>query len=152
MVSGPTFRSLIHFDFMFAYNVRKYSNFILLYIYIYIYICSTCPASLIKKTCLFFICFCSVAQSYLNLCDPMNFSMPDFPVHHYLPESQLRLMTIESVMPSSHLILCHPLLLLPSTLPRIRAFSIELAVCIRWLKYWSFSINISPFNEYSDFL
>ena len=58
------------------------------------------------------------------------------------------LMSIESVMPSNHLILCHPLLL-PSVFPSIRVFSNEAALCIRWPKYWSFSFNISPSNEYS---
>ena len=62
--------------------------------------------------------------------------------------SSLKLMSIESVMPSSHLILCRPLLLLPSTLPSIRVFSSESALCIRWLKYWSLSFNISPSNEH----
>ena len=56
-------------------------------------------------------------------------------------------MTIESVMPSNRLILCHPLLLLPSIFPSIRVLSNESALCIRWLKYWSFSFNISPSNE-----
>ena len=60
------------------------------------------------------------------------------------------LMCIESVMPSSHLILCHPLLLLPSIVPSIRVFSNESVLLIRWPKYWSFSFNISPFNEYSE--
>ena len=58
-------------------------------------------------------------------------------------------MSIELVMPSNHLILCHPLLLLLSIFPSIRVFSIELAVRIRWPKYWSFSFSISPSNEYS---
>ena len=62
--------------------------------------------------------------------------------------SLLKLMSIESVMLSNHLILCHPLLLLPSIFPSIRVFSNELALCIRWPKYWSFSFNISPSNEY----
>ena len=57
-------------------------------------------------------------------------------------------MSIESVMPSSHLILCHPLLLLPSIFPSIRVFSSESALHIRWPKYWSFSFNISPSNEH----
>ena len=57
-------------------------------------------------------------------------------------------MSIESVMPSSHHILCHPLLLLPSIFPRIRVFSNESALCISWPKYWSFSFNISPSNEH----
>ena len=61
--------------------------------------------------------------------------------------SSLRLMSIKSVMPSSHLILCHPLLLLPSIFPSIRIFTNELALSIRWPKYWSFSFNISPSNE-----
>ena len=55
-------------------------------------------------------------------------------------------------MPSNHLILCRPLLLLPSIFPRIRVFSNESALCIRWPKYWSFSFNISPFNEYSGLI
>ena len=59
-----------------------------------------------------------------------------------------KLMSIESVMPSNHLILCHPLLLLPSISPRIRVFSSESALCIRWPKYWSFSFNTSPSNEH----
>ena len=58
-----------------------------------------------------------------------------------------KLMSIELVMPSNHLILCHPLLLLPSIFPSIRVFSNELALCMRWPKYWSFSFNISPSNE-----
>ena len=60
-----------------------------------------------------------------------------------------KLMSIESVMPSNHVILCHPLLLLPSIFPSIRVFSNELVLHIRWPKYWSFSFNISPSNEYS---
>ena len=62
--------------------------------------------------------------------------------------SLLKLMSIESVKPSNHLILCHPLLLLPPILPSIRVFSNESALRIRWPKYWSFSFNISPFNEH----
>ena len=57
-------------------------------------------------------------------------------------------MSIESVIPSNHLILCHPLLLLPSIFPSIRVFSNESALCIRWPKYWSFSFNLSPSNEH----
>ena len=64
------------------------------------------------------------------------------------PQSLLKLMSIESVMPSNHLILCHPLLLPPSTFLSIRAFSNESILCIRWPKYWSFSFNISPCNEH----
>ena len=64
----------------------------------------------------------------------------------------LKLMSIESVMPSNHLILCCPLLLLPSILPSIRVFSNESALCIRLLKYWSFSFSISPSNEHSGLI
>ena len=63
-------------------------------------------------------------------------------------QSLLKLMSIKSVMPSNHLILCHPLLLLPSIFPNIRVFSNESALCISWPKYWSFSFNISPSNEH----
>ena len=74
----------------------------------------------------------------------MDCSMPGFPVLHY---QMLKLMSIESVMPSNHLILCHPLLLLPLIFPSIRIFSSVSALCIRWPENWSFSI--SPSNEYS---
>ena len=67
-------------------------------------------------------------------------------------QSLVQLMSTESVMPSNHLILCHPLLLLPSILPSIRVFSNESALPIRWPKYWSFSFNISPSNEYSGLI
>ena len=64
-------------------------------------------------------------------------------------QSLLKLMSIKSVMPSNHLILCHPLLLLPSIFPSIRVFSNESVLHIRWPEYWSFSFSISPSNEYS---
>ena len=67
-------------------------------------------------------------------------------------QSLLKLMSIESVIPSNHLILCHPLLFLPSILPSIRVFSNESVLCIRWPKYWSFSFSISPSNEYSGLI
>ena len=69
-----------------------------------------------------------------------------------ISQSLLRLMSIESVMPSNQLIRCHPLLLLPSILPSIRVFSNELAFCIRWPEYCSFSFGISPSNEYSGLI
>ena len=68
------------------------------------------------------------------------------------PRSLLKLMSIESVMPSNHLILCHPLLLLPSIFPSIRVFSNESVLGIRWPKYWSFSFSISPSNEHSGLI
>ena len=76
----------------------------------------------------------------------MDFSMPGVLVHN--PWSLLKLRSIKLVMPSNHLILCFPLLLLPPTPPSIRVFSNESALCIRWPKYWSFSFSISPSNEY----
>ena len=81
----------------------------------------------------------------------MDCSMPGFPDHHH-SQSLLKFLSIESVMPSNHLILCHPLLLLPSIFSRIRVFSNELVLCIRWPKYWSFSFTISPSNEYSGLI
>ena len=77
----------------------------------------------------------------------MNRSTPGLPVHHY-SQSPSKPMSIESVMPSNHLILGHPLLLLPSIFPSIRVFSNESALSIRWPKYWSFSFNISPTKEH----
>ena len=67
-------------------------------------------------------------------------------------QSLLKLMSIEAVMPSNHLILCHPLLLLPSIFPRIRVFSSKSVIRIGWPKYWSFSFNISLYNEYSGLI
>ena len=95
--------------------------------------------------------FSSVAQSCPTLCSPMDCSKPDLPVITN-SQSLLKLMSIESMMPSNHLILCHPLLLPPSIFPSIRVFSNESALCIRWPKYWSFSFNISPSNEYSGLI
>ena len=84
--------------------------------------------------------------SRVRLCDPMSHSTPGLPVHHQLPEFT-RLMSIESVMQSSHLILCSPLLLLPPIPPSIRVFSNESALRMRWPKYWSFSSSIIPSKE-----
>ena len=95
--------------------------------------------------------FSSVAHSCPTLCDPLNLSTPGLPVHDQLlefPQTHIH----ESVMPSNHLILCRPLLLLPSIVPSIRVFSNESALCIRWPKYWSFSFNISPSNEHSGLI
>ena len=85
--------------------------------------------------------------SCIQLCDPMNHSTPGLPVYHQLPELT-KLMSIESVMPSNHLILCCHCLLLPSIFPSIRVFSNESALRIRWPKYWSFTFNISASNEH----
>ena len=77
----------------------------------------------------------------------MDCSTPGFPDHHHL-----KCLSTESVMPSNHLILCRPLLLLPLIFPSIRVFSNESALCIRWPKDWSFSFNISPTNEHSGLI
>ena len=79
----------------------------------------------------------------------MDCSTPGFPVLHH-SQILLKFMSIQSVMPSNHLILCQPLLLLPSIFPGIRVFSNESSLCITWPKYWGFSI--SPFNEYSGLI
>ena len=84
----------------------------------------------------------------------MDCSTPGFPVHRQLWElaHRLKLMSIESVMPYNHLILCCPLRLLPSVFPSTRVFSNESVLRIRWPKYWSFSYSISPSNEYSGLI
>ena len=94
--------------------------------------------------------FSSVAQSCPTLCDPMNYSMPGLPITNSW--SLLKLMSIKSMMPSSHLILCRPLLLLPSIFPSIRVFSNESLLCSRWPNNWSFSFNINPSNDYSGLI
>ena len=95
--------------------------------------------------------FCSVAQSCLTLCDPMDCSMPGS-LSTTNSWSLFRLMSIESVMPSNHLVLCHPLLLSPSIFPSISVFSNETVLRIMWPKYWTFSFGISPSNEYSGLI
>ena len=89
----------------------------------------------------------SLVQLRQSLCNLMACSTPGLPVYHQISEFT-KLMSIESVTPSNHLILCCPLLLLPSIIPSIRVFSNESILHIRWPKYWSFSFNISPSNEY----
>ena len=91
--------------------------------------------------------FSSVAQSCPTLCDPKNRSTPGLPV---ITNSQnlLKLMPIESVTPSSHLIFRRPLVLLPPIPPSVRVFFNELTLCMRWPKHWSFSFSISPSNEH----
>ena len=103
-----------------------------------------------KSLKLFFSCkdfilsqFSPVPQWCPTLCNPMDCSTPGLPVHHQLLE-----FTRTPVMPSKHLILYRPLLLLPSILPSIRVFSNESAFRIWWPKYWSFRFNISPSNEH----
>ena len=95
--------------------------------------------------------FSSVAQACLTLCNPMDCSTLGFSIHHH-SHSLLKLMSIESVMPSNHLFLCHPLLFLPSIFPSIRVFSNESVLRIKWPKYWSFSFSISPADEHSGLI
>ena len=101
----------------------------------------------VTRTASYILCYCSL------LCHARLFVTPWTAAHQaslYSSKSQslLRLMSNESVMPTNHLILCCPLLLLPSIFPGIRVFSSELTLCIRWPKYWSFNFRISPSNEY----
>ena len=98
-----------------------------------------CPLSSVQLT--------SVVQSCLTLCDSMNAAC-QASLSIINSRSLPKLMSTESVMSSNHLILCHPLLLPPSTSPSIRVFSNESILHIRWPKYWSFSFNISPSNEH----
>ena len=103
--------------------------------------------------------FSSVAQSCPSLCNPMDCSTPGFPVHVQLPElAQTHVHQVGDAiqsshpLPSHHLILCHPLLLLPSIFSSIRVFSNESVLRIRWPKYWRFNFSISPCNEYSELI
>ena len=99
----------------------------------------------------FYLIYSSVQSlSCVRLCNPMDCSMPGFPGFITNSRGLLKLMSIVLVMPSNHLILCCPLLLLPSIFPSIRVFSNESVLCIRWPKYWSFSV--SPSNECSGLI
>ena len=130
-----------------------------------------------SELCLLLLCSCWVTQSCLTLCEPMDGNMVGFPVLQHLSSVQLlsrvwlfvtpwttahqgslsmtnsrsppKPLVIELVMPSNHLILCCPLLLLLSIFPSIRVFSNESALYMRWPKYWSFCFSISLSNEYS---
>ena len=96
---------------------------------------------------------CSVTLLCPAFCDPTDCSMPGFTVlYYFLGFAQTHVHWVSDVKPSNHLILCRPLLLLPSIFPSIRVFSNELALCIRWPKYWSFSFSISVSNEYSGLI
>ena len=93
----------------------------------------------------------SVAQLCPTLCDPWNAARQASLSTTNSPDS-LKLMSSESVIPYNHLILCHPLLFLPSIFPSIRVFSNELVLHVSWPKYWHFSIGISPSREYSGLI
>ena len=94
---------------------------------------------------------CSVIQFCLTLCNPMDCSRPGS-LSFTISQSLLKLMSIESVTPSNHFILCRPLLLLPSTFSSINIFFNKSALCIKWLKRSSFNFGISPSNEYSGLI
>ena len=96
-----------------------------------------------------YLCCCSVSKLCATLCNPMDCSMLVFPCPSVSP-SLLKFMSVESVMPFNHHILCRPLLSL--VFPSIKVFFIELALRIRWPKYWNFSFSISPSNEYSELI
>ena len=95
--------------------------------------------------------FSSVTQWCLTLCDPMDCSTPGLPVHHQLPEFT-QTQVHKSVMPSNHLILCHPLFLPPSIVPSIRVFSSESVLHIRWPKELEFQLQNQSFNEHSGLI
>ena len=97
-----------------------------------------------------FLPCCSVAKSCQTLCDSMDYSQAS--LSSTISLNLLRLTSIELVMPSNHLILYRPLLLLTLNFPSIRVFSMVLTLCIRWPKYWSFSFSISPSSEYSGLI
>ena len=117
----------------------------------------TSTKKLVRHRCLFSflppstVQFSLVTRSCPTLCDPMDCSTPGFPVHHQLPELA-QTHVIKSVMPSNHLLLYRPLLLLPSIFPSIRVFFKESVLRIRWPNYWSFSFSISPSKEYSGLI
>ena len=94
---------------------------------------------------------CLVTQLCPTLCDPIDYSTPGF-LSLTISQSLLKFTSIESVMPSNHLILCRPLIFLASIFPSNRVFSNESALCIKWPKYWNFTFSINPSNEYSGLI
>ena len=108
------------------------------------------PDDLVPKYCVLLLPVVQLLSRFW-LCNPKDCSTPGFPVLHYLLEL-IQTHVHLSVVPSNHVILCHPLLLLSSIFPNIRVFSKESALRMRWPNYWSFSFSISPSNEYSGLL
>ena len=108
--------------------------------------------------CSFFVFFLTGTNVVIQSLSCVQFSVTPWTAAHQTPlsftfsQSLLKLMSIESVMPSNHLVLCRPLLLLPSIFPSVRVFSNELALYIRWPKYWRFSFSISPSNEFPELI
>ena len=119
--------------------VKQYEWIILLHVKDFVFSC--------RLSKLFLFC-CSIVHCIQLFVTPWTAACQSS-LSFIISWSLLKLMSIQSMMPSSHLILCHPLLLLPSIFPSIRVFSSESVLHIRWPKYWSFSFSISPSNEYS---
>ena len=97
-------------------------------------------------------CCCSFTKSCLTLCDPVDYKVYQASLSLTISQRLPKFISIELVMPSNHLILCHPLFLLPSIFPSFRVFSNQSVLHIRWPKYWSFSFSTSPSNEYSGLI
>ena len=127
---GLTFKSLIHSELIFVYDVRYRSTF---FFFLFFFFCMSVEFQLFSRVQLFVTPWTAAHKASLSITSSW---------------SLLKLMSVESVMPSNHLILCHPLFLLPSIFPTIRVFSNESTLHMRWPKYWSFSFGISPSNEH----
>ena len=128
------FKSLIHSELIFVYDVRYWSTFSFSF---FSFFCMSVEFQLLSRVHFFVTPWTAVYKASLSITNSW---------------SLLRLRSIESVMPSNHLILCHPPILLPSIFPSIRVFSSESILRIRWPKYWSFSFSIRPSNEYSGLI
>ena len=129
--------SFSSFFFSSSLSFFRYNSHTITFIILYIH----------KVVC----CMRSVTKLCLTLCNPVDCSTPGFPVLHYILElAQTRVHRVGDV--SNHLILCHPLLLLPSIFPSIRVFSNKSVLHIRWPEAWSFSFSISPSNAYSGLI
>ena len=115
--------------------------FLLLSLFLLIFLISFLEISLVPIFWIFLSLSVQCSCSVVSDCNPMNCSTPGLPVHQQFLKST-----------QAHVILCHPLFLLPSIFPSFRVFSNELALCIRWPKYWSFSFNISPSMNTQDYL
>ena len=154
-MSCLTFKSFFYFEFIFVYGLKECSNFILLHATVWF-----SQHHLLKRLSflplyiLAFIVIDSVQVSHSVMSDSATLWTAACQASLSIANSQsfLKFMSIELAMSSNHLILCHPLLLLPLIFSSIRVFSNESVLCIRWPKYWSFSFSLSPSNEYSGLI
>ena len=164
VLAGAGFSWLMHSDHVYVFNLTGMGEEGVQDLYLercFITICSShFPLCFCSFLSLLLDCqlpegrshqFSSVTQLCPTLCNPTDCSTPGFPVHHQLLEFA-QTHSIESVMPSNHLILCQPLLLLSSIFPRLRGFFNESVLRIRWPRYWSFCFSISSSNEYSGLI